>query len=114
MRYELEVDTFDKAWLVDHGYVDETGMPSKEGMTKLAEEAMECYSAWEDLRAARADASTTSDTWLRLTHRLLDECADVIQAACNIASVCGANQRDMAIALYECCERNRRRGRMGR
>lgn len=81
MRYELEMETFDKMWLRDHGFVDEAGMPSKESMTKLAEEAMESYSAWEDMRAARADGGVTVDQWLRLTHKLLDELADVIQAA---------------------------------
>ena len=114
MRYEVEVETFDTMWLRDHGFVDETGMPSKESMTKLGEEAMECYSAWEDMRCSRASGEMTTDTWLRLTHKLLDELADVIQAACNIASICGANQHDMAIALYECSARNERRGRMGR
>lgn len=113
MRYELEVETFDKMWLRDHGFVDEAGMPSKESMTKLAEEAMESYSAWEDMRAARADGGVTVDQWLRLTHKLLDELADVIQAACNVAAICGANERDMATALWECYERNIRRGRMG-
>ena len=113
MRYELEVDSFDQLWLLDHGYVDEAGMPSKESMTKLGEEAMECYSAWEDMRAARDGGSVTIDEWVRLVHRLLDELADVIQASCNIATICGASGHDMAIALYECGERNARRGRMG-
>jgi neutral trehalase len=113
MRYELEVETFERMWLLDHGYVDEAGMPSKESMTKLAEEAMESYSAWEDMRAARESGSVTSDQWLRLTHKLLDELADVIQAACNAAAICGANEHDMAVALWECHERNRRRGRLG-
>lgn len=113
MRYEIWVQAFDPEWLRDHGYVDAVGMPSKESMTKLSEEAMECYSAWENMREARAQGAT-SEQWLRLTHKLVSELADVIQAACNIAAICGAGQQDFALAMWECEERNERRGRMGR
>lgn len=112
MRYELEVQTFDVGWLYDNGYV-EGAMPSKEAMTKLAEETMECYSAWEDMRAAWNNEGTTSEEWDHLERRLLSELADVIQATANIALTCGAEQADVATALWECHERNVRRGRMG-
>lgn len=113
MRYEFEVETFDKMWLCDHGFVDEGAMPSKEAMIRLSEETMECYSAWEDMRAANNNKETTCEEWEHLERRLLSELADVIQATANIALTCGAGQADMAEALWECYERNYRRGRMG-
>ena len=50
----------------------------------------------------------------RLAHELrdalLDECADVIQAACNLAASLGV--RDMTDRMHACKLRNERRGRM--
>lgn len=41
---------------------------------------------------------------------LLDECADVIQATCNL--VAAFNVEDFTDEMTECADRNRRRGRM--
>lgn len=41
---------------------------------------------------------------------LIDECADVIQATCNLLVVLGVD--DLAPEMERCCARNAARGRM--
>lgn len=75
--------------------------PDKEQAVKVIEEAAEVYSAWEDW-------SSTEDP--ELVEFIVDECADLITAACNLLAAFG--ERDMTGAMERCAERNRERGRM--
>ena len=69
---------------------------------KPLEEAAEVYSAWQDL-------DFTGDAEQR--NALMNECADVIQATCNLVAALGYDSMRDVMA---CCERrNRERGRYG-
>lgn len=82
--------------------------PDKEQVLKIAEEAMEVYSAWEDLqRYCVFDAFELRN----LEEKLLDECADLIQATCNLIAAID-NIKDFTGFMEACEERNRERGRM--
>ena len=83
--------------------------PSKEQALKPLEEAAEVFGAWQQWDAA---VRIGSDILPPEDYRdmLLDECADVIQAACNLAASLGV--RDMTDRMRECRIRNERRGRL--
>ena len=67
---------------------------------KPLEEAAEVYAAWQD-------PDLTGDVEQRIT--LMNECADVIQAVCNLVAALGYDSMRNVMA---CCERrNRDRGR---
>ena len=85
------VETFDKV------------LPDKAQAVKIAEETCEVYSAWERWRDSMGG--------LEETRALLDECADVIQATCNLVAALGVE--DMRPSMRRCEDRNRRRGRIG-
>lgn len=74
----------------------------KELALKPLEEAAEVFSAWQDL-------DLTGDMEQRIA--LMNECADVIQAVCNLVAALGYDSMRDVMA---CCEhRNRERGRYG-
>ena len=75
--------------------------PDKAQALKVIEEAAEVFSAWEDW-------SHTHDP--ELPPPLVDECADVIEATCNLLAALGVD--DMTDAMRTCEERNRARGRL--
>ena len=75
--------------------------PDKAQVVKIGEECMEVYSAWEDWES-------THD--YELLPHLVDECADLITATCNLLAALGVD--DMRGAMAECEERNRERGRL--
>ena len=79
------------------------GVTADRGLAlKPLEEAAEVYSAWQDL-------DLTGDMEQRIA--LMNECADVIQATCNLVAALGYDSMRDVMA---CCERrNRERGRYG-
>lgn len=76
----------------------------KDKANKLAEEACEAFSAWEDF------THTTDDNPVYLEH-LCSECIDVIQAAVNLMMSCGATQEDINKAIVNVTKHNILRGR---
>lgn len=80
--------------------------PSKEQALKVLEEAAEVFGAWqlwdelegEERRDGFNDVS------------LMAECADVIQATCNLVAAYGVT--DFTVFMEGCKRRNEKRGRM--
>lgn len=70
--------------------------PDKAQALKVLEEAAEVFGAWQ---LGDEDAGY-----------LLDECADVIQATCNLLAACGVE--DFTEDMELCRRRNVKRGRM--
>lgn len=68
---------------------------------KVLEEAAEVFGAWQ--------VYDDSDIYGLLTDVVLDECADVIQATCNLVAALGVT--DFAPNMEECRELNEERGR---
>lgn len=70
---------------------------------KPLEEAAEAFGAWQDYDGSHGQT--------RESYRIkvVDECADVIQAAVNLAAAMGVS--DMTAALLACYRRNHERGR---
>ena len=70
---------------------------------KPLEEAAEAFGAWQDYDGSHGPT--------RESYRIkvVDECADVIQAAVNLAAAMGVG--DMTAALLACYRRNHERGR---
>ena len=79
--------------------------PSKEQVVKIAEEACEVYSAWENWWNEQP-----GDDGDELAELLVDECADLIQAACNLLAALGIT--DLTEAMAACRKRNADRGRI--
>lgn len=75
--------------------------PDKAQALKVLEEAAEVFGAWQE-----ADDYGFADF---LVEPVLDECADVIQATCNLVAALGVT--DFAPNMEECRERNEERGR---
>ena len=82
---------------------------SKEQALKVLEEAAEVFGAWQAVDAAREHGESVILRDFR--HDMLDEIADVIQAACNLAAAMGAT--DFAPRMEACRVRNEERGRYG-
>ena len=84
--------------------------PDKERALKPLEEAAEIHGAWQAM--ASAELAHGGDCVLaRLWRkRLLDECADVIQATLNLVAALGVE--DFRPWMDECERRNRERGRI--
>jgi len=73
----------------------------KAQVLKIAEEEHEVFSAWE-----RWTILGTQET----RNRVVEECADLITATCNLLAALGVD--DMKTAMAACHERNRARGRV--
>lgn len=76
---------------------------------KPLEEAAEAFGAWqryEEVGAVDADGLRTC-----MRERVLDECADTVQAVVNLMAALGVTQDELNAALERCDERNRERGR---
>lgn len=88
--------------------------PTKEQALKPLEEASEVFGAWQlydrRLRIDEAVGITGTLRAMELRDALLDECADAIQAVCNLAASLGVV--DMTDRMHECRKRNEERGRM--
>ena len=78
--------------------------PDKAQVMKVLEEAAEVFSAWEDWRCRHMELDPLYK-W-----HLLSECADVVQATCNLIAALGVE--DFAPYMYECRKRNEAMGRM--
>ena len=79
--------------------------PSKEQALKALEEAAEVFGAWQLWDAACYDnARKVAEV------ALLDECADVVQATCNLVAAFGIV--DFTSWMDACKRRNEERGRM--
>lgn len=76
--------------------------PDKAQALKVVEESSEVFSAWENFRD---DASGVKRS------AVVDECADVIQATCNLLAALGVT--DLSDAMAACEKRNEDRGRYG-
>ena len=73
----------------------------KAQVLKIAEEEHEVFSAWE-----RWTILGMQET----RNRVVEECADLITATCNLLAALGVD--DMKTAMAACHERNRARGRV--
>ncbi len=74
--------------------------PNKEQALKPLEEAAEVFAEWQYWECRR-----------ELSERyILEECADVIQAVCNLAASLGVH--DLTHYMHVCEQRNRKRGRI--
>ena len=73
---------------------------SKAQALKVVEEAAEVFSAWETYKTSAMLSSRGA---------LLNECADVIQATCNLIAALGVE--DFVPFMQRCKQRNRERGR---
>ena len=81
---------------------------------KVLEEAAEVFGAWQEAdRSGFNYASPESRAMSTYSYAygqvLLDECADVIQAVCNLVASLGVT--DMGPYMKDCEKRNRERGR---
>lgn len=76
----------------------------KEQALKPLEEAAEAFGAWQI-----EDSMTGSEVSQDARSRIVEECADVIQAAVNLAAAAGCD--DMTHPMVECWRRNHERGR---
>ena len=81
---------------------------SREQVVKMAEEVMEVFSAWEDI--GRVGLVHGAFSLREVEDKLLDECADVIQATLNLVAALGVE--DFRPYMKACERRNRERGRI--
>ena len=85
----------------------------KEQVVKVLEEAAEVFGAWQEWdRYHSAHAvfdGPKAECAKAMKACIVDECADVIQAVSNLLA--GVGVYDMKQAMFECYERNRKRGR---
>lgn len=89
----------------------------KQQALKPLEEAAEVFGAYQCVERAALDVldasgSEAESMWASIAEArdLVDECADVIQATCNLLAALGVD--DIAPALERCRARNAARGRM--
>ena len=93
----------------------------KAQVLKIGEECMEVFSAWETVNGCVLredgqclsqynDGECNSNANCIPIHALVDECADVIQATCNLLAALGVD--DMRAAMQACRARNVERGRL--
>ena len=82
--------------------------PSKEQALKILEEAAEVFGAWQEWQ--RTKDGVLSHMSIDKMRAIMGECADVVQAVCNLVGAFGECAFDDY--MEECAERNRERGRM--
>lgn len=80
----------------------------KERARKLVEEAAEAFSAWERFYRAEYDLEEID----AVGREIVQECADVITAACGLVWSIYGGDTDIAKDMEECKRRNEERGRM--
>lgn len=81
--------------------------PTKAQALKVLEEGAEVFGAWQEWDRATRDNKAHMN---RRHDELLDECADVIQAACNLLAALGVE--DATLLMLKCRRRNEERGRL--
>lgn len=78
---------------------------------KVLEEAAEVFGAWQELREINFD--TRPSDYYKAYAQMVDECADVIQATCNLVAAYEVNGcLDFELAMKRCEWRNLARGRI--
>lgn len=82
----------------------------KERARKLVEEAAEAFSAWE--RFDRADAEDDLAAIDDAALEIMDECADVITAACGLLWSIYGGDTSLIMEMEKCKRRNEERGRV--
>ena len=87
----------------------------KSQVLKIAEEEHEVFSAWENLCKKSTgekfcDGECQHAPYCSLVGSLVDECADLITATCNLLAALGVD--DLRPAMAACEHRNRERGRL--
>lgn len=89
--------------------------PNKAQAVKILEESAEVFSAWEELHYCTGETNTCdfcpfiNDCVPGVKYGLVDECADVIQAVCNLLAALGVD--DLTAVLDRCKQKNIERGR---
>ena len=86
------------------------GGSPKERARKLVEEAAEAFSAWE--RFDRADADYDLAAIDDAEREILEECCDVITAACGLIWSIYGGDPDITADIDACWHRNQKRGRV--
>lgn len=87
----------------------------KSQVLKIAEEYSEVYSAWENLQEVRSMYHIGNATYQEVEYRkkfVIDECADMLTAICNLLIGLGVDNQRMKRAMQDCEQRNRDRGRL--
>ena len=84
----------------------------KAQVMKIIEETAEVFSAWEDWNGCGFDGRIGYEGYVEeaMRERLVDECADVVQALSNLLAALGVD--DMQPAMSACEARNMERGRL--
>lgn len=84
------------------------GGSPKERARKLVEEAAEAFSAWERFDRADYDLAAIDAA----EREIMEECADVITAACGLLWSIYGGDTDITFDLEQCKRRNEERGRV--
>ena len=84
------------------------GGSPKERARKLVEEAAEAFSAWERFDRAEDDLAAIDEA----ERDILDECCDVITAACGLIWSIYGGDTDITFDIEKCKLRNEVRGRV--
>lgn len=87
----------------------DAGFTQKETAVKVLEEAAEAFAAWQKCRDYEDSGGDLSKDGYPLSD-LISECADVIQAVCDLLDMMGVH--DMRQAMAACKQRNEARGRV--
>lgn len=93
----------------------DTGLTPREQVEKMGEEVMEVFHEVLSTDMAAEILGPEVDEYVaeEMTYcrgRIVDECADVITATCNLLELLGVT--DMREAMERCAERQRERGRL--
>lgn len=88
----------------------EAVVANKEQALKVLEEAAELYAAWQEWKALDPKEQSYMEDLRSAVMAMRAECADLIQAACNLMEGIGA--RDLEGAMQACRLRNELRGRV--
>ncbi len=94
--------------------------PDKAQALKILEESAEVFSAWQDIYNECADYTNCATCRANILNskipyqcdlcaKLVNECADVIQAVCNMLAALGVD--DLTAVLDRCKQKNIERGR---
>lgn len=85
----------------------------KEAALKPLEEAAEVFGAWQNLDGYKRNKYVMGEAMAALRSSVVYECADVIQATCNLLSRLDVAQAELDEAMRAVHESNARRGRYG-
>lgn len=89
-------------------YVIRDGGSPKERARKLVEEAAEAFSAWERFDRAEYDLAAIDAA----EREIMEECADVITAACGLLWSIYCGDTSLILEIEKCKRRNEERGRV--